>query len=163
MKSVRNCEECLLVFKQVGFLSAEERIKKHEEIIHTIECKECSRKFISQAHLWFHVESFHDTKCGDCISFCENKCTIDYAKEVELRNEKVMEAGLVEKAEAAATAADDLERCIKKKIKLYTPLALDMTRLLDTGFDGPEASHWSRIIYLPAAKISEKPMSAKVK
>ena len=68
----------------------------------------------------------------------------------------MMEAGLVEKAEAAATAEYNLERCIKKKIKLYTPLALDMTRLLDTGFDGPEASHWSRVIYLPAAKISEK-------
>ena len=163
MESVRNCRECLLGFKQVGFLSARERIKEHEEIIHSIECNECSRKFISQAHLWFHIESFHDTKCGDCISFCENKCTIDYAKEVELRNEKVMEAGLVEKAEAAATAAEDLERCIKKKIKLYTPLALDMTRLLDTGFDGPEASHWSRVIYLPAAKTSEKPLSEKVK
>ena len=101
MESVKNCKECLLVFKQVGFLSAEERIKKHEEIIHTIECKECSKKFISQNHLWFHVESFYDTKCGDCISFCENKCTINYAKKMELRNEKLMEAGLVEKAEAA--------------------------------------------------------------
>ena len=50
-----------------------------------------------------------------------------------------MEAGLAEKIEAAATAADDLEKCIKKKIKLYTPLAADMTRLLDTGYDGPEA------------------------
>merc|ERR1711999_1730 len=45
-----------------------------------------------------------------------------------------MEAGLAEKAEAAATAAEDLERCIKKKVKLYTHLALVMTRLLDTGF-----------------------------
>ena len=42
-------------------------------------------------------------------------------------------------------------------------MALDMTRLLDTGFDGPEASHWSRVIYLPAAKTSEKPLSEKVK
>ena len=82
---------------------------------------------------------------------------------MELRNEKLMEAGLVEKAEAAETAAEDLERCIKKKIKLYSPLALDMTRLLDTGFDGPEALHWSRVIYLPAAKTSEKPLSARVK
>merc|ERR1711893_564611 len=72
-----------------------------------------------------------------------------------------MKAGL--KAEAAATAAEDLERCIKKKVKLYTPLALDMTRLLDTGFDGPEAAHWSRILYLPAPKISEKPLSEKLK
>ena len=113
--------------------------------------------------MWFHIETFHDTKCGDCISFCDNKCSIDFAREVELRDERVMEAGLAEKAEAAVTAAEDLERCIKKKVKLYTPLAVDMTRLLDTGFDGPEAAHWSRIIYLPAPKISEKPLSEKVK
>ena len=163
MKKVRSCNECLLIFKQVGFLTAEERIKKHKETIHTIECQECSRKFISQTHLWFHVESYHDTRCGDCISFCENMCTINYAKRMELRNEKLMEAGLVEKTEAAEAAAEDLERCIKKKIKLYSPLALDMTRLLDTCFDGPEALCWSRVIYLPAAKTSGKPLSAKVK
>ena len=38
-----------------------------------------------------------------------------------------------------------------------------MTRLLDTGFDGPEAAHWCRVIYLPTPKISEKPLSEKVK
>ena len=113
--------------------------------------------------MWYHIETFHDTKCGDCNSFCDNKCPIDFAREVELRAEKVMEAGLAEKTEAAATAAEDLERCIRKKIKLYTPLAVDMTRLLDTGYDGPEAIQWSRIIYLPAPKISERPLSEKVK
>ena len=84
-------------------------------------------------------------------------CTINYAKRMELRNEKLMEAGLVEKAEAAEAAAEDLERCIKKKIKLYSPLALDVTRLLDSGFDGPGALCWSRVIYLPTAKTSGKP------
>merc|ERR1712240_3288 len=73
MESVKNCRECRLGFKQVGFLSVRERIKEHEEIIHSIQCNECARRFISQAHLWFHIESFHDTKCGDCISFCDNK------------------------------------------------------------------------------------------
>ena len=48
-------------------------------------------------------------------------CTINYAKKMELRNEKLMEAGLAEKAEAAETAAEDLEKCIKKKVKLLTP------------------------------------------
>ena len=163
MKGVKTCEQCLLIFKPVGFLTTEERIKKHKESTHTIEFQECSRKFISRAHLKFHVESFHDTRCGDCISFCENQCTINYAKRMELRNEKLMEAGLVEKAEAAEAAAEDLERCIKKKIKLYSPLALDMTRLLDSGFDGPEALCWSRVIYFPTAKTSEEPLSARVK
>ena len=147
MESVKNCRECQLGFKQVGFLSARERIKEHEEVIHSIQCNECSRRFISQSHLWFHIETFHDTKCGDCISFCDNKCSIDFAREVELRNERVMEAGLAEKAEVAATAAEDLERCIRKKIKLYTPLAADMTRLLDTGYDGPQYLHNTKKIH----------------
>ena len=159
MKNVRSCNECLLIFKQVGFLTAEERIKKHKETIHTVECQECSRKFISQTHLWFHVECYHDTRCGDCITFCENVCTINYAKRMELRNEELMEAGLVEKAEAAKAAAEDLEKCIKKKVKLSSLLALDMARLLDSGFDGPEALHWSRVVYLPAAKTPEITLS----
>ena len=163
MDSVRSCRDCGLGFKRVGFLSVNERIREHEEVEHSVRCSECSGKFISRSHLWYHIETFHDTKCGDCISFCENKCSIDFAREVELRAEKVMEAGLAEKTEAAATAAEDLERCIRKKIKLYTPLAADMTRLLDTGYDGPEAIQWSRIIYLPTPKISERPLSEKVK
>ena len=163
MKKVRSCNECLLIFKQVGFLTAEERIKKHKESIHTVECQECSRKFISQTHLWFHVESYHDTRCGDCITFCENVCTINYAKRMELRNEELLEAGLVEKAEAAEAAAEDLEEFIKKKVKLSSLLAQDMARLLDSGFEGPEALHWSRIVYLPAAKNPEVTLSARVK
>ena len=85
------------------------------------------------------------------------KCvqTINYAKRMELRNEELLEAGLVEKAEAAEAAAEDLEKCIKKKVKLSSLLAQDMARLLDSGFDGPEALHWSRIVYLPAAKTPE--------
>ena len=90
-------------------------------------------------------------------------CTINYAKRMELRNEKLMEAGLVEKAEAAEAAAEDLEKCIKKKVKLSSPLALDMARLLDSGFDGPEALHWSRVVYLPTAKTSEITLSTRVK
>ena len=38
-----------------------------------------------------------------------------------------------------------------------------MTRLVDTGFDGPEAIHWSRLIYLPLPKISGRTVSNKVK
>ena len=130
MESVKNCRDCRLGFKRVGFLSVNERIREHEEVEHSVHCDECSGESISQSHLWYHIETFHDTKCGDCNSFCDNKCLIDFAREVELRAEKVMEAGLAEKTEAAATAAEDLERCIRKKIKLYTPLAVDMTRLL---------------------------------
>ena len=108
MESVRSCRDCGLGFKRVGFLSVNERIRDHEEIEHSVRCSECSGKFISRSHLWYHIETFHDTKCGDCFSFCENKCSIDYARKVELEAEKVMEAGLAEKTEAAATAAEDL-------------------------------------------------------
>ena len=163
MKKSRSCNECLLIFKQVGFLTTEERIKKHKEHPHTVECRECSRKFISRTHLQFHVECYHNTRCGDCITFCGSMCTINYAKRMELRNEELLEAGLVEKAEAAEAAAEDLEKCIKKKVKLSSLLAQDMARLLDSGFDGPEALHWSRIVYLPAAKNPEVTLSARVK
>ena len=81
---------------------------------------------------------------------------------IELAAEKFMEEGLAEKTEAAAAAARDLEDCIKKKIQLHTPLAADMTRLLDTGYDGPEAIYWSRLIYLPLPKTSERSLSRKV-
>ena len=82
--------------------------------------------------------------------------------EIELADERIMEEGLAEKTDAVAAAARDLEECIKKKIQFHTPLAADMTRLLDTGFDGPEAIHWSRLIYLPLPKISERTVSSKV-
>ena len=37
---------------------------------------------------------------------------------MELSNEELLEAGLVEKAEAAEAAAEELEEFIKKKVKL---------------------------------------------
>ena len=48
---------------------------------------------------------------------------------------ELLEAGLVEKAEAAEAAAEDLEKFIKKKVKLSSLLAQDMARLLDSGFE----------------------------
>ena len=162
MDSVRSCRDCGIGFKRVGFLSVNERIKVHEEIEHSVCCGECQDKFVSLPHLRYHIETFHDAKCGDCCSFCEKKCSIEYAMGIELAAEEVMENGLAEKTEAAAAAAEDLEECIKKKIQLYTPLAADMTRLLDTGYDGPEAIYWSRLIYLPLPKTSEKSLSRRV-
>ena len=162
MDSVRSCRECGIGFKRVGFLSANERIKVHEEIEHSVSCGECQDRFISLPHLRYHIETYHDARCGDCVSFCEKKCSIEYAMGIELAAEKFMEEGLAEKTEAAAAAARDLEDCIKKKIQLHTPLAADMTRLLDTGYDGPEAIYWSRLIYLPLPKTSERSLSRKV-
>ena len=159
----RSCDECLLIFRQLGFLTTEERLKKHKKHPHTIECQKCPRKFISRTHLQFHMESYHKTRCGDCLRFCGSLCTINYAKRMELGNEKLLEAGLVEKAEAAEAAAEELEEFIKKKVRLSSPLAQDMARLLDSGLEGPEALPWSRIVYLPTAKNPEVAISAKVK
>ena len=127
----------------MGFLSADERVKVHEETEHSVNCGECQHRFISLPHLRYHIETHHDARCGDCVSFCEKKCSIEYAMGIELAAEKFIEEGLAEKTEETAAAARDLEDCIKKKIHLQTPLAADMTRLLDTGYDGPEAIYWS--------------------
>ena len=99
------------------FLSANERIKVHEEIEHSVCCSECQDKFVSLPYLRYHIETFHDAKCGDCLSFCEKKCFVEIAMGIELAAEKVMEDGLAEKTEAAAAAAEDLEECIKKKFR----------------------------------------------
>ena len=75
----------------------------------------------------------------------------------------MLDAGIIEKTEAAGAASEDLENFIKKKVSLSSPLAQDMGRLLDLGFEGPEALPWSRLLYLPTAKYPERAFSPKVK
>ena len=159
----RSCDECLLIFRKLGFLTIEERLKTHKKHLHTIECQKCPRRFISRTHLQFHVESYHRTRCGDCLGFCGSQCTIYYAKRLELENEKMLDAGIIEKTEAAEAAGEELEEFIKKKVSLSSPLAQDMARLLDSGLEGPEALPWSRFVYLPTAKYPEIAFSPKVK
>ena len=81
---------------------------------------------------------------------------------IELASERIMKEGITERRDAVAAAAGDLEECVKKKTQFHTTLVADMARLIDTGFDGPEAIHWSRLIYLPLPKISERTVSSKV-
>ena len=85
----RSCDECLLIFRQLGSITIEERLKAHKKHLHTIECKKCPRRFISRTHLQFHEESYHRTRCGDCLRFCGSQCTIHYAKRLELENMKM--------------------------------------------------------------------------
>ena len=75
----------------------------------------------------------------------------------------MLDAGIIEKTEAAGAASEDLENFIKKKVSLSSTLAQDMGRLLDLGFEGPEALPWSRFLYLPTAKYPERAFSPKVK
>ena len=156
MEKVHSCYSCGIGFKQVGFLSPEERLEIHERTPHSIKCGECEDSFISDAHLKYHIETHHDARCADCCSFCNKECSIIHAMKTELISERKMEEGITERRNAVAAAVGDLEECIQKKTQYHTPLVADMTRLVDTGFDGSEAIHWSRLIYLPFPKVSEK-------
>ena len=163
MEKVQSCYRCGIGFKRVGFLSPEERLEIHEQTPHSIKCDECEDSFISDAHLKYHIETHHDIRCADCCSFCNKKCSIKYAMKTKLTSERTMEEGITERRNAVAAAVGYLEECVKKKTQYHTTLVADMARLVDAGFDGPEAIHWSRLIYLPLPKISERTVSNKVK
>ena len=163
MEKVKSCKRCGIGFKRVGFLSTEERIETHEQTPHSIKCGECEDSFISDAHLKYHIETHHDARCTDCCSFCNMECSMEHAMKIELASERIMEEGITEWKNAVAAAVGDLEECVKKKTLYHTTLVADMARLVDTGFDGPEAIHWSRLIYLPRPKISERTVRSKVK
>ena len=65
MEDILCCYQCGLGFKQVGFLSQEERLDAHEKIQHRIKCGECEDFFISHSHLKYHIETQHDARCAD--------------------------------------------------------------------------------------------------
>ena len=159
----RSCDQCLLIFRQLGPITVEERLKAHKKHPHVIECEKCPRRFISRTHLQFHEESYHRTRCGDCLRFCGSQCTIHYVRRLELENMKMLDDGIVVKTEAAEAAGKELEEFIKKKVSLSSPLAQDMGRLLDSGLESPEALPWSRLVYLPTAKYPEIAFSPKTK
>ena len=60
MKETQCCLKCGIGFKQVGLLSQEERLEKHEKLSHMVECAECEDTFISHTHLRYHIETQHD-------------------------------------------------------------------------------------------------------
>ena len=144
-------------------MTSEDRLQTHRKQPHKIECQQCPRRFISMAHLQFHLESYHRTTCGDCLGLCGSRCTIYIAKKLELENKRMFDAGIIEKTEAAKAASEDLEIFVRKQVSLSSQLAQDMGRLLDLGFEGPEALPWSRLLYLPTAKYPERAFSPEVK
>ena len=148
----KSCDQCLLIFRPLGLLTPEERLKNHAKHPHLIECRKCSKKFLSRTHLKFHDESFHRTRCGDCLGFCGSQCTIYFAEHMEQENKKMFNEGLLVKIEAAEAASRELEEYIMGKVNLSTSLAMDMGRLLDSGIETPEALNWSRLLYLPTAQ-----------
>ena len=62
---------------------------------------------------------------------------------------KAFNEGLLVKIGAAEEQSNKLEKFIMERVNLSTPLAMDMGRLLDSGFEIPEALNWSRLLYLP--------------
>ena len=109
MEEVRSCYNCGISFKQVGFLSPEERLEIHRQMPHSIKCGECEESFISNTHLKFHIETHHDARCAECCTICNEKCSIKHAMKIELISEKTLEEGITEKRNAVAAAVGDLE------------------------------------------------------
>ena len=79
MEEIQCCYKCGIGFRQVGFLSLEERLEDHEQVPHVIKCGECEDFFISYTHLKYHIETQHDARCADCCSFCNRTYSIQYA------------------------------------------------------------------------------------
>ena len=159
----KSCDQCLLIFRPLGLITPEERLKNHTKHPHVIECRKCSKKFLSRTHLKFHDESYHRTRCGDCLGFCGSQCTIQFARRLELENKKMFNEGLIVKIEAAEAARRELEEYIMGKVSLSSSLAQDIGRLLDSGIETPEALHWSRLLYLPTAKYPMTRLSPRAK
>ena len=144
-------------------MSSEDRLQTHRKQPHKIECQQCPRRFISMAHLQFHLESYHRTACGDCLRFCGSRCTIYIAETLELENKRMFDTGIIQKIKAAEAASENLEICIRDQVNLSSQLAQDMGRLLDLGFEGPEALPWSRLLYQPTPKYPAGDFSPEVR
>ena len=138
MKEIICCPKCSIEFKQISLLSLKDRLENHQRIPHTIECAECEDTFISHSHLRYHLETQHDARCGDCCSFCNRTCSIQYATVTELTAAWGMEEGIAGKQEAVAGAMESLEQCIRKKTRSHMKMVEDMARRMDSGFDGIE-------------------------
>ena len=109
MEETQCCYKCGIGFKQVGLLSLEERLENHEKLSHMIECAECEDTFISHTHLRYHIVTQHDARCGDCCSFCNRTCSIQYAMMTELTATWGMEEGIAGKQDAVTGAMEDLK------------------------------------------------------
>ena len=163
MEEVKRCYKCGIGFHRIGIISPEERVKDHEQTPHMIECKECENQFVSDVHLKYHIESYHDARCGDCCSFCDRTCSEQYAIKTELAGREEMEKGLNEKRNAVTDAGEELEHLVYKKTSNHMTVFEDIARCVDVGFNGPEAIQWSRLLYLPFPPMQEKDVSSNVK
>ena len=75
----------------------------------------------------------------------------------------MLDTGIIQKIKAAEAASENLEICVREQVNLSSQLAQDMGRLLDLGFEGPEALPWSRLLYQPTPKYPAGDFSPEVK
>ena len=115
------------------------------------------------AHLQLHLESYHMTSCGNCLRFCGSQCTIYIAEHCELKSKRMLDNGILQKIKAAEAAKESLEICIRDRVDLSSSLSQDMGRLMDLGFEGPEALPWSRLLYQPTPEYPAGDFSPEVR
>ena len=149
MEEAKRCYKCGIGFPQIGIISSEERLKDHEQTPHVIDCKECETYFVSDVHLKYHIQFYHDARCVDCCSFCDRTCSEQYAIKTELAGKEEMERGLAEKRVAVTDAEEELRHLIDALTYSHKTVFQDMAKCVDVGYSGPEAIQWSRLLYLP--------------
>ena len=108
MDRKKECWECGIRFSQIGIITLEERLDKHEKIPHEVECKECGTFYVSDVHLKYHLWFNHDTRWIDCYSYCEWRCSEYYAQKTELAGKEKMGMGIAEKKIATENAEAEL-------------------------------------------------------
>ena len=73
-----------------------------------------------------------------------------------------MEMGLAEKKTAIADAETELEDLVEGLTNSRKETFQNMATSVDTGYNGPEAEQWSKLLYFPSPMIPEKNVSRDV-
>ena len=118
--------------------------------------------FVSEARVKYHLGFVHDNRCLHCCSYCENSCSETYALTVELAGKEEMKMGLAEKKTAIADAETELEDLVEGLTNSHKETFQNMAASVDTGYSGPEAEQWSKLLYFPCPMIPEKNVSRDV-
>ena len=162
MERTKKCFECGLGFPRVGNITSEARLQEHRKTPHEVQCRECGTFFVSDAHVKYHLGFIHDNRCVHCYSYCEHSCSETYALTVELAGKEEMEMGLAEKKTAIADAETELEDLVEGLTNSHKETLQNMATSVDTGYNGPEAEQWSKLLYLPYPMKPEKDVSRNI-
>ena len=64
MEEIKRCFKCRIGFQRIGIISPED-----EQTPHVIECRECENQFVSDVHLKYHIELYHDARLLTAVLF----------------------------------------------------------------------------------------------